>query len=184
MTPPPTPFSSAPSSVLSGPAAGHIPAASSRALHPGCWRQGRGWEAPPPTSRTEGSLARPAREERRVSLLFSLGALWHEPGWWSSCEADALQPCSCPGISAIGWVVPELTALRDGNLGSFMTLGLSPGAYSWGHSFQHSAVRWLSQASFLHPGLQPSLSSLSARLPERALPGPRRGASLRLLGLP
>lgn len=37
--------------------------------------RGGGWEAPPPTSRTEGSLASPAREERRVSLLFSLGAL-------------------------------------------------------------------------------------------------------------
>lgn len=85
--PPPTPFSSAPSSVLSGPGSmcvisirltspRHPPALSILAAS----ARGAGWGAPPPTSRREGSLASPAREERRDSFLFSLGALWHEPG--------------------------------------------------------------------------------------------------------
>ena len=105
MIPPaPTPFSSASSNALSGPGSACV--ISSRPTSPrhppalsilAAGARGGGWGASPPTSRREGTLASPAREERRDSLLFSLGALWHEPGWWSSCEAECSAAVFPPG---------------------------------------------------------------------------------------
>lgn len=58
--------------------------------------------------------------------------------WWVVCVWGGGVLLRDP---VMGWVAPELAALWDENLGSFMPLVLSRETYSQGHNLQHSATK-------------------------------------------
>ena len=175
MTPtqlPPTPFSSSPCNIHSGPASVWLIMGTWDQITLPCspaWASGtRSASEQLSYYSTTRHLPFPDKWFSRASLPWLAGekapppALWGRrggssssctlvPHWWLFPLQGALTwawwvVCVWGGVvllrdPVMGWVAPELAALWDENLGSFMPLVLSHEAYSQGHNLQHSATK-------------------------------------------